>query len=231
MHATQQTCNGSFHPQCTLRGTHTQPVVRRRRRQHTHTPTHPHTPMYTPTPANRACATHAYAGTKHAATTSVSRMLFDADPDTFFAFEPDSGWDKDTAAAQKHAREGPGVRRAMATATKHAELLDVLWCNATLWGGWGRFGGPWWHGSTCQCMRPFSHCSADAVLQGRNATERCRGAEACGRLQRRCEQARAVSFKSILFDGHLGDVVDRYCHRQDFAARPHSAVWPPQPWV
>ena len=66
------------------------------------------------------------AGTKHAATTSVSRLLFDADPNAFFTFEPD-------ARTIFNLPDGTVVN-------DRARMLDVLWCNASSWaGGWQQY--------------------------------------------------------------------------------------------
>ena len=133
----------------------------------------------------------AWAGTKHAATTTISRMLFDADPNAFYGsvrpvpvpapapapelghgltatgrgcgcwhwhddneratgtrahrhracricscscrFEPDSRWDLDAPSFRKRHPE-------FTLAQRRVELIDALWCNVTLWGGWIGYG-------------------------------------------------------------------------------------------
>lgn len=122
-------------------------------------------------------------GTRHAATTTFSRLLFDmrAEHELLF-FEPDhpTVW-----------TEWPDFENRIT----FSDLTQLLRCNATAWGGWPRFShdSPWAPPRVtyqdCWRYTPFSHCST--------SWRPCSGASSCSSYVKSCRSKRVVALKSI----------------------------------
>ena len=124
-------------------------------------------------------------GPMHGATTSLSRLVLDADADAFYLFEPDL---EATAPAF-----GTAERLNWPSRFSAANLASLLHCDARAWGGWGQVRRitqrPSGHGSKaklwgkyCHEESPFSQCSLsmEACTSASNCAKQCRGSRAVG---------------------------------------------------
>uniref|UniRef100_A0A7S3ASA4 Uncharacterized protein n=1 Tax=Haptolina ericina TaxID=156174 RepID=A0A7S3ASA4_9EUKA len=128
-------------------------------------------------------------GTMHAATTTISRLICDVDPNCLYFFEPDFGGFCNTSVGIERYLSFVQCRPGDAFCTGQTQGWEAL--KALPWKEELK------HYQLCKDVT--MHCSAGLTL--------CAGDD-CNRLQHQCDSSPWTGMKSILMDGRLSEMID-----------------------